>query len=150
MYFTLECIVAAIVLFSNEIQCDVIGHIQTLDYVISNSILQPRPGEGEKLSSELLQLYMVLDEIHDMLRDERAAGITIVQKVLDGGGLKFPTIKPNFPSIMRAFNWTVDESKALGTLFKDTVWMWRNVQMGMDIIPTTEIDYNLNHEKDRK
>uniref|UniRef100_A0A1B6IX84 Uncharacterized protein n=1 Tax=Homalodisca liturata TaxID=320908 RepID=A0A1B6IX84_9HEMI len=150
MYSILDYTVIGLILLSKHIHSDIIGHVLTLDYVVCNLLLQPQTGQEEKLSSELLQLYIALDDIHDMLRDEREAGKAIVQKVLEGGGLRLPSIKPNYSLIMTAFNWTTDESKALGALFKDTVGMWRNIQIGMDIVPTTEIDYNLNPEKDKK
>lgn len=126
---------------------NIVNHIKTLDYMICKAIEHPTVEGAGNLSFNLLQLFIALDETHDMLRDEREAGKALVQQLLDSGGLKLLRVKPNFPYIMDIFNWSVDESKVLGVTIKDTVRLWKDIKIGIKIIPTTEIDYALNPDR---
>lgn len=105
--------------------------LKKLDSNIAKSISDPVERGGGKILKDLLQYYIKLDCVCDLVKESIPKGKMIVQEIKANGGPFVNKVNLNEELILKKFNWTKDDLLEMRATIKGAVKMWKEIERSL-------------------
>lgn len=102
--------------------------LKKLDAKIAKSISNPVEGGGEKILKDLVQYYIKLDCVCDMVQENISRGKMIVDEIKADGGPFVSKVNIKEELILTKYNWTTDDLLEMRASIKGAVKMWKTIE----------------------
>lgn len=103
--------------------------LKKLDSKIAKSISNPAEGEGVKMLKSMLQYYIKLDCVCDMIKENIPKGKRIVQEIKADGGPFVTKVKLKEELILKNYNWSNDDLLEMRATLKGVAKIWKEIEM---------------------
>lgn len=118
-------------------------HSETLKKMearIMKLIVEPEFVDKDTIQKDLLDYYMKLDCLYDLMKEQDPRGKQIIEDIEEEGGPFLDKVKLDEKLLMETFDWTEDDVLELNATIRGINKLWKDIVLSITEVPTTIFD----------